>query len=65
MESFRASKAICRIKTLSLLCRAKEKGLDPLSLTEVALLVEHNLGKVRVARSSPVFRSQERLSQTL
>ena len=42
----------------------KTKITVPLSfqIAKVAQLVEHNLAKVRVAGSSPVFRSEESIS---
>ena len=45
---------ICRNKNFIYLCTRKRKQCNN---AEVAQLVEHNLAKVRVAGSSPVFRS--------
>ena len=39
------------------LCRAKQKSRICFANAEIAQLVEHNLAKVGVAGSSPVFRS--------
>ena len=46
---------ICRNKNFIYLCTRKRKQCNN---AEVAQLVEHNLAKVRVAGSSPVFRSR-------
>ena len=46
------NQSFCKIKISSIFVPAI------LAFAEVAQLVEHNLAKVRVAGSSPVFRSQ-------
>ena len=45
----------CRLKNNAYLCIANEKTRLPNA--KIAQLVEHNLAKVGVAGSSPVFRS--------
>ncbi len=39
-------------------CESKKRYYLCIAIAEVAQLVEHNLAKVRVAGSSPVFRSK-------
>ena len=50
---------VCRFTENPYLCNRKRKN------AEIAQLVEHNLAKVRVAGSSPVFRSQEGIQNVL
>ena len=54
----KTTKKICCIKKIYYLCTAFREMLLILGqIAEIAQLVEHNLAKVGVAGSSPVFRS--------
>ncbi len=65
MNSQKIEKRFCRIKTIPIFAIPTKKVLIKITTAEVAHLVEHDLAKVGVAGSSPVFRSEIKSSKLL
>ena len=65
MYAWRKCTLFCVKKVCGMFAGLRKISTFASAIAEIAQLVEHNLAKVRVASSSLVFRSQEKVTQVV